>query len=93
MDSYQIHLIDVLPYPVTAKDISKYYVAKISISKINNGIILSPLKQFKSGVKSELVSCKSTLVLVMKNSNGSPSCVKSETKAQLIQRGWAKDSH
>ena len=92
VDSYEINLIDILPYPVSVKDISKDYVATISISKNKNDSVLSPLKQSKSGVKPDLVDCNSSLVLIIKNSDGSPACVKPETKARLFERGWAKDA-
>ena len=92
VDSYEINLIDILPYPVSVKDISKEYVATISISKNNNDIVLSPLKQSKSGIMPDLVDCKSSLVLIIKNSDGSPACVKLETKTRLFERGWAKDA-
>ena len=85
---YKINLIDVLPYPVSTKDISKDYVAKITISKNEQKIILSPLKQFKNGIKSELVECNSGLLLVIKNNDGHPACVKSGTKIRLIERNW-----
>ena len=91
VDSYEINLIDISPYPVSTKDISKDYIATISISKNKNDVVLSPLKQSKSGVKPDLVDCKSSLVLIIKNSDGSPACVKLETKAKLFERGWAKD--
>ena len=89
VDSYEINLIDVLPYPVSTKDISQEYVVIISVSKNTMGIVLSPLKQSKNGISPDLINCKSTLVLIIKNSDGSPACVKSETKAKLFERGWA----
>lgn len=36
--------------------------------------------------------CKLQLVPVLKN-DGSPACVKTETKEKLVQRGWAKNEH
>ena len=92
VDLYQIKLIDILPYPVSTKDISKEYVATISISKIKKETVLSPLKQSKNGVKSDLVECKSVLVLIIKNSDGSPACVKPETKMRLFERGWTANA-
>jgi hypothetical protein len=92
VDSYEINLIDILPYPISTKNISDEYVATISISKNKNETVLPPLKQSKSGVKSDLVDCKSFFVLIIKNSDGSPACVKLETKARLFERGWAKDA-
>jgi len=88
LNDYAINLIDLLPYPISTKDISKDYVATISISK-NQISIFSPLKQFQNGVDSKLVVCKSDLVLTIKNNNGKPACVKSDTKTRLIERGWA----
>ncbi|MBI2111757.1 MAG: hypothetical protein HYT44_05280, partial [Nitrosarchaeum sp.] len=82
-------LIDILPYPVSTKDISEEYVATINISKNKKEIVLSPLKQFKNGIKSNLIDCKPTLVLIIKNSDGSPACVKPDTKSRLFERGWA----
>lgn len=49
--------------------------------------VLSPLKQFKSGIPIDEIQCKEFLILVTKN-DGSPACVKSETKAKLVGRGW-----
>ena len=89
VNSYEIDLIDILPYPVSTKDISEEYVATINISKNKKEIILSPLKQFKNGIKANLIDCKPTLVLIIKNSDGSPACVKPDTKSRLFERGWA----
>jgi len=88
--SYEIKLIDVLPYPVTTKDISEEYVATISISKNKNDLMLPPLKQFKNGISLELIECNPGLSLIIKNTDGSPACVKPETKILLIERNWAK---
>lgn len=53
--------------------------------------IESPLKQFIAGIGAEEVQCKfGYLTLVIKTSDGSPACVKPETKQKLIERGWAK---
>jgi|CXWL01.1.fsa_nt_gi hypothetical protein len=49
--------------------------------------LLSPLKQFKSGISIEEIKCKESLVLVTKY-DGSPACVKPETIPKLIERGW-----
>lgn len=51
--------------------------------------ILSPLKQFKSGIKATDVKCKEDLQLVIKGENDSPACVKHDTAQILIERGWA----
>ena len=46
---------------------------------------LSPLKQFHSGVPYDEIQCHEDLVLVQKH-DGSPACVKPETKRILIER-------
>ena len=48
-----------------------------------------PLKQIKSGIPAYEIQCNNSLVLVTKN-NGSPACLKHETKTKLVERGWAK---
>jgi plastocyanin len=53
------------------------------------GKVNSPLKQKKSGVPPEDVECRSGLELVLKATDGSPACIKSETKVKLVKRGWA----
>jgi len=54
-------------------------------------IILSPLKQLKNDILPQDIKCKEDLILTIKISDGSPACVKSETKAKLIERGWASN--
>ena len=49
----------------------------------------SPLKQYTSGISIEKILCKDGLELVMKKSDGSPACVKPDSVAPLIERGWA----
>ena len=51
----------------------------------------SPLKQSTS-VSADMVQCNDGLVLIIKNSDGSPACVKPDTKAVLIERGWATEA-
>jgi hypothetical protein len=51
---------------------------------------LPPLKQLRAGVSSENIVCKEGLVVVIKTSNGNPSCVKPETKIKLLERGWIR---
>jgi hypothetical protein len=49
---------------------------------------LAPLKQVEAGVEAEDVTCASEMELIIKNSNGSPACVKPETAERLIKLGW-----
>jgi hypothetical protein len=50
-------------------------------------IILSPLKQFKSGIPFDKIQCKESLFPVKKY-DGSPACVKPDTATKLIQLAW-----
>lgn len=50
---------------------------------------LSPLKQFKLGIKAEDVKCKQNFQLVIKSRDHSPACVKPTSKPRLISIGWA----
>ena len=69
-----------------------YYGEKcIELGKKRIPIILSPLKQFHSGVPYDEILCHEDLELVQKY-DGSPACVKPETKRILIERGWTQDS-
>ena len=55
-------------------------------------IMLSPLKQFKSGVSMMNITCGEGLVLMIKKENGSPACVTPQTSVKLIERGWGSDA-
>ena len=55
-------------------------------------VINSPLKQLKSGIPFLEIKCKKNLELIYKN-NGSPVCVKPETKTKLIERGWGIETY
>jgi hypothetical protein len=54
-------------------------------------IIQPPLKSYKSGIPIDKITCKENLILVTKY-DGSPACVKPETKIKLIERGWARSN-
>src|SRR5947209_8728569 len=57
------------------------------LCKIEQGLI-SPLKQFKTGIPLPNIFCKTGLVLVFKKSDNSPACVKPDTAQKLVERGW-----
>jgi hypothetical protein len=48
----------------------------------------SPLKQFKSGIKSEDVQCDIGFQLILKGSDNSPACVKNSDVLNFIERSW-----
>jgi len=87
-DVYSIKLVGVQPYPFSNKEILQSdYVVTLTVSERLS--LLSPLQQFKSGISIEKIKCKEGLQLVMKKTNGNPACLRSETVATLIERGWA----
>lgn len=49
---------------------------------------LPPLQQIEAGVEPEDVTCDSGMELLIKNSSGSPACVKHSTAERLIELGW-----
>ncbi|MGI0074134.1 MAG: NHL repeat-containing protein, partial [Nitrosotalea sp.] len=53
-----------------------------------NNTLLSPLKQFKSGVAAKDVTCEVDFHLVINAEDGSPACVRPETAQKLVERGW-----
>jgi serpin B len=70
-----------------------YYGDKcIKLEKKRASIILSPLKQFKSGVPINEIECKETLLLIKKH-DGTPICVTPDTREKLIERGWSGTIH
>jgi hypothetical protein len=51
--------------------------------------VVSPLKQFKSGIPSNVIQCSDHLTtVVIKMDNSSPACVKLQTAQKLVERGW-----
>lgn len=53
-------------------------------------LLVSPLKQFKSGISIDNIQCHENFILVIKASNKHPVCVTQITSEKLIERGWAK---
>ena len=53
-------------------------------------LTLAPLKQIANGVSLENITCKENMLIVFKNTDNSPACVKPATVDKLIERGWMK---
>ncbi len=51
----------------------------------------SPLKQYKAESR-EGITCQSGLELLRKASNGFTTCVKPQTKVELVKRGWGSET-
>ncbi|WP_010194419.1 dienelactone hydrolase family protein [Candidatus Nitrosarchaeum limnium] len=66
--------------------IAIFIISSLPIMSINAE--LPPLKQLKQGHHVDVV-CADGFQLVLKQSNGSPKCIKLSSVEKLIQRGWA----
>jgi len=53
--------------------------------------ILPPLKLYKAGIPASDIVCRGDLKLVVKSTDGSPACVKSDHVERLIKIGWAHE--
>jgi hypothetical protein len=87
-------IIQTNPIQTSAEQtISKSFLFTISDNntrtKTANENVLSPLKQFNSGIAAKDVKCDNGLSLVIKGEDGSPACVKPDTVTKLESRGWA----
>ncbi|MHB8602597.1 MAG: Hint domain-containing protein [Nitrosotalea sp.] len=80
-----------LSFDNNSTSISKSFLYAISNqSKETTPSISSPLKQFKSGIAAQDVTCNNGLQLVIKSEDNSPACVTPDTASKLVIRGWAK---
>lgn len=81
------------PEPFISEDIPQRCAEKTIVTdssiKVNLSY-MSPLKQYKEGIKASEVICRENLNLILKSTDNSPVCVKPVTKSKLIERGWAK---
>jgi hypothetical protein len=73
------------------KTVSKSFLFTISDNntgtKTVNENVLSPLKQFKSGIKIQDIVCKQDLTLLVSH-YGLPVCVTPDTAQKLVEHGW-----
>ena len=82
-------------YTVTAKYGGEESVTHFYLTSTESDIVqkyqyqTSPLKQFKSGISANNVTCNQGLELIFKIENGYPACVKQDTVGKLVGRGWA----
>ena len=72
------------------KIIDSFALLQNTSQEMQETIILSPIKQLKSGILPLDIECKKGLNLIFKINDGSPACVKPETKEILIERGWVR---
>ncbi len=50
--------------------------------------VMRPLQQMKSGVDPQDVVCKEGLVLMLRTSDGSATCVTESSSTRLLDMGW-----
>ncbi|GEM_PF-5896488 len=62
-------------------------------SKPVNAVVLSPLKQFKSGVAANNIICRSDHQLLVHQGEKRPICVNPLSVTNLIKRGWEIPTH
>ena len=87
-NNFKIKLVEVQPYPYSNKEIMlSDYVITLLVSDTHTAV--SPLKQYLDGVPIDKIVCSANLQLIMKKTDGKPACVKPDSVAELIERGWA----
>jgi carboxymethylenebutenolidase len=65
------------------------FIGYISENTVHSIVYFSPpLKQIASGTAPENVTCTEGLQIIIKKSSGMPACVKPDSVAALIERGW-----
>lgn len=73
--------------------VGTFFIENNSTAKIHNGYgAWSPLQQYGKGFDAQDIVCKNGFVLIIKAEYNSPACVKPQTKAKLVERGWALSS-
>ncbi|MGI0017464.1 MAG: hypothetical protein ACREA1_02000 [Nitrosotalea sp.] len=63
-------------------------VENILGAQTDKTIVLSPLKQFKSGIAAKDIECNDDLQLIFKTEGNFPTCVKTHTAFHLLGLGW-----
>ena len=71
----------------------QYHISPYSFNALvfnpDEEFLLSPLTLYRAGISSDDIECRDSLKLILKASDNSPACVTSNTKAKLVERGWA----
>lgn len=82
--NYQRELDVDVPIP----DVTRTTYCCLISNYTGHVVILSPLKQFKSGIKADDIKCNNGLSLVIKAEDDSPACITPQTAQKLVERGW-----
>ena len=83
-DEVNSHIDQILEKLEQAEDLVGY----TEESEESEHKVIAPLKQVESGIEPKQVNCGTEMQLIIKNSDGSPACVKSTTAEKLVQLGW-----
>jgi len=75
-------------YPVILLSLSLVLTSSLFIP-ISINAEITPLKQLKQGISLDKIICSEGLQLVLKQTTGTPHCIKESSVEKLIQRGWA----
>jgi len=78
-------------YDNTPEYLELQFNIKESIPEEITPELKTPKQQTNSGILPSKVECKAGLELIFKSTDGTPACVKPETKTKLIERGWASN--
>lgn len=89
LNTWSYGTIDAMQYAGTIKQFtdSMQFSKDFAKYKIYADPFIAPLKQLKHGISPAAVQCNEGFELLFKSKN-SPACVTSDTKKELIQRGW-----
>lgn len=61
--------------------------------KLDEAVVLSPLKQFKSGVAANDIICRPDMQLLIQNHENLPICVKLNSVSNLLRHDWSYPSN
>ena len=81
----------LVSYVIEPANTELYNDSELNSSDVQN-VYDSPLKQYKKGISLNEIKCNEGLDRIVKKSDGSPACVKPDTKAKLVERSWTLDT-
>ncbi|MGI0018184.1 MAG: cupredoxin domain-containing protein [Nitrosotalea sp.] len=96
-EEYEKKIRDIvgdIPIKITFGQISSLApVLETPLAKNPVSSLLSPLKQFKSGVTANDIICRDDLQLLVETHEGLPICVKQNSEPSLLRQDWSYPSN
>jgi hypothetical protein len=90
-ENYYIRIVEIQPYPTSSTPIKpSEYQLTFLVSKTKETNLNPPLQQFNVGIPINDIQCRDDRVLVIKSHSITPACVKPNSVAKLVERGWAQ---